>query len=99
MNRQERLRLKFDEAVRNELARLRAERSNPNCDGPCLGPHDGEVRRLPMGAGVYLRLCQPCFLRAIRYRKRQNRDLPIDAHFDMPLWTDLSVHTKEGGAT
>ena len=72
------------------------KRSNPNCDGACLGPENGEVRCLPMGAGANLILCQPCFLREIRFRKRRNRELSIDDHFDLPLWTDLSV--QEGGA-
>lgn len=65
---------------------------NPNCDGDHCVSSTGEVRVLPLGGDGNLIICRSCFLHEIDFRRKRNRELTPDCHFDIPQWEDLEVY-------
>jgi hypothetical protein len=63
---------------------------NYNCDGGNCTTEDGEVRRLPCGAGTNLILCRECYDREMSFRQERNNAYGKWL-FQVPKWEELSV--------
>ncbi len=73
-------------------------RVNPNCDGQESRPtcsDNNEVRVLPWGTepghGNSI-LCHNHFDKEIAWRKERNRELGVEAQYDLPKWDSLRVY-------
>ncbi len=72
---------------------------NPNCDGAHCYKEDGEVRKLPLGGGSNLILCENCFDYEINWRREENyecRNVNNPPKFpNLPAWQDLGLYKGE----
>jgi len=67
---------------------------NPNCDGARCRRKEGEVRRLPTGAGGNAILCYECYRWEMMHRHYMNTfyHLSKENRYETPSWESLEVY-------